>query len=385
MSNPLTRNTILAVAPEVTEGTYVAPTASQAIQVVELPTFTPEIEVIERNLIKGSIGRLPSLKGMEGGSLEFSIEARAAGATAGVADQPEAHDILRSAFGTFTQGTNSTTVGGSTDTLIEIDTGEGANWEAGDILLIDGEVRFVRSVSGDQLTLNRALDKGAPAGSEDVKAGWTYKPATENHVPLSFTGYMGDWEQRMIGARCASFGFSDFSTGQIPKLNFTFEILSHASVAGTLLANPVYEDQVPPVALSGNVFKDTTEFCINNLGLDMAQTIAYQTCLTSASGKDKAFVTDRVVTGTFDPLLDDTNVQPYTDWVANTDFEVEAVLSIPDSSGDFVLGTCVGVWMPQLNYTGLGFNDQDGVIANELPFSAHEGSTGNDEIYLGFI
>jgi len=180
--------------------------------------------------------------------------------------------------------------------------------------------------------------------------------------------------------------FADFSTGQIPKFNFTFDVLDHESVVGSGLASPVYEDQVPPVALDGNIFKDDTAFCINNLSLDVAQVIAAETCINTAGGRNRLFVSDRNVTGTFDPLVDDTSVQRFTDWLNNTDFALEAVLSIPATAGgDFVQGTCVGVYMPQLNYQGLGFNDQDGSIAHELPFGAHESALLNDEIYIGFI
>jgi len=386
MATPLTRNTIIGVAPEVTEGTYVAPTANQAIQVVEFPTITPEAEVIERNIIKGSIGRLKPLQGLHSGSIEFQVEAKAAGVTGGLSDQPEIHDLLRSALGTFhNAGANSLTDVASTDTIIELDTGDGSNFVVGAILMILGEVRFVRSILGDQLTLNRALSKGAPASGVTVFGGWTYFPVTSGHLPLSITAFLGDWEQRMLGCRASNLAFADFSTGQIPKLSFTFDVIDHDSVVGTLLANPVYEDQVPPLALAGNIFKDTTLFCINNLALTNAQTVTPETCINTPGGRNRLFVTDRNITGTFDPFVDDTTVQRFTDWINNNDFEIEAVLSIPDVSGDFVQGTSFGIWLPQTNYTGMSFTDNDGTVAHELPFSAHESASLNDEIYMGFI
>lgn len=385
MATPLTRNTIIGVAPEVTEGTYVAPTAGQAIQVVNFPTISPESENIERNLIRGSIGRDKSLKGIKSGSIELTVESRAAGATANVVDEPEIHDLLRSALGTFTQGTNSTTVGGSTASLIELTTGEGSNFAVNDIVRIDGEVRFITSITGDQLTLNRDLDKGAPAAAEDVRGGYTYKPATSAHVPLSITAYLGDWDQRMIGCRCSSLTLTDWTTGQVPKFTMTFDVLDHTSIAGTALASPVYEDQVPPVALGGNIFKDSTSFCINNFGLSVEQTVTAETCLNTTGGRNRLFITDRNVTGTFDPFVDDTTIQRFTDWIDNNNFAIETVLGITDASGDFLEGTSVGIYLPQANYTGMTFTDNDGSVAHELPFQAHESSTLNDDLVIGFV
>lgn len=388
MSLALSRNLVVGVAPEVTEGTYVAPNASQAIQVVDFPTFTPEIENLDRNLIKGSIGRLKPLRGIHSGSVELNVELRAAGATAGVSDQPEVHDLLRSAFGTFTNHANSTTVGGSTATLIELGTGQGAIWAKGDILMILGEVRFVRSVTGDQLTLNRALTAGAPAAATSVKAGWTYKPATSGHLPLSITGFFSGsanaWEQRMTGCRCSNLGLADFATGQIPKLNMTFDVLDHTSVAGSALANPVYEDQVPPVALGGQVYKDTTSFDINALEMTLAQVVTPETAINAVGGRRALRITDRNATGTFDPFLDDSDVSRFTDWLNNTDFEIQAALGVL-SGGLMVQGSAVGMWMPQVNYTSLGLADQDGLVKHDLGFAAHESVALNDECYLGFV
>lgn len=389
MASPLTRNTIVGVAEEVTEGTYVAPTATDVVQVVDFPTFSPERETIERNVIKGSIGRLKPLKGIKAGTVEFNVELRAAGTTASVSDAPEIDLLLESALGAKTSAGNSVTVGGSTDTLIELDTGDGASFAVGDVVLIDGEVRFVLSVSGDQITLNRALTKGAPAASVTVNRGTTYKPATSGHKPLSITGFLSGsanaWEQRMIGCRCSSWGFTDFATGQIPKLTFTFDVLDHTSVAGTTIASPVYEDTVPPVALAGDVYKDATSFCVNSVELTAAQVVTAETCLNTSGGRNRLFVTDRNITGTFDPFVDDSDVTIYTEWNDNTDFAIQVALSTPDSSGDFVQGTCVAVWLPQVNYTTLGFNDNDGTVAHELGFSAHESATLNDDIYIGFV
>ena len=388
----LTRNTMVGVKAEAVEGVYEAPSNTELVQIVDVPAFNPVVETLERNLIKGSIGRLKPLHGIRSGTVELSVELRSGGEVAGVVQQPEIHPLLLSAFGRFTNPGNATTVGGSTDTDIEVDTGEGAAYEKGDIVNILGEVRFIRSVAGDTLTLNRALDKGAPAASVTVTGGYTYKPADTDHDPLSITIWYGDeWEARAIGCRCSSISFSDFATGQIPKLAMTFEMLDYDSVAGTSPTPPVFNDTLPPVAINGNVYKadagggNPAEFCINNFETTMEQTVTPEECIVKDGGRSRLFITDRVVSGTFDPFVDAANISLWTQFIQNDDFEIEVSIATVDVSGDFTVGTGAGVWMPFLNFTTVGFADQDGTMKHEIPFSAHESVALNDEIYMGFV
>lgn len=389
MTIPLTRAMIVGVVEEVTEGTYVAPTANDVIQLADIPTVSPELERIARNLISNSIGRMKSLNGAEGGSIEMTVELRGAGDTAGVPDAPEIDLLLKSALGSRTTSADTeTTDVGSTDTLIEL-TGGGASFSRGDPVLIDGEMRFVSSVSSDQLTLNRALDKGAPSSGVTVVRGYGYKPVISGHTPLSITAYFHDgtnsWTQRMKGCRCSQVAFADFTAGQIPKITFTFQCLSHEVVIGSPLASPVYEDQDPPIAKAGLVYKDTTEFHVNNIGLSIAQQVTPEKSINSASGINRLFITSREISGSFDPYIDPASKQIYDDWKNNTDMEIQAGLSIPDSSGDFQVGTSVGFWLPQVNYTGLAYADQDGSMKHELPYEAHDTADGSDDIYLAVI
>jgi len=389
----LTRSTLVAVVAEVTEGTYVAPASgADYVQIVDVPAFNPEVEQLDRNLIKGSIGRLKPLHGIRSGTMELGIELRSGGVTGIVVDAPEADVLLESAFGRKTTPGNATTVGGSTDTDINVDTGEGAAYEKGDVVHIDGELRFVRSVAGDVLTLNRALDKGAPAAAVDVIGGYTYKPANDSHDPLSITVWYGDeWEARGVGCRVSNVAFTDFATGQIPKLTLTLEMLDYDSVAASSPFTPTFNATPPPVAIGGNVYRSATGggsdtlFCVNNIEMTMAQTVTPEECITNTGGRSRLFITDREVTGTVDPQVDAANISIWTDFVDNTDFELEVGIASLDASDDFIAGEGVGLWMPFNNFTGVGFEDSDGTMVHSLPFSAHESVALQDEIFLGFV
>jgi hypothetical protein len=381
----LTRSTVVGIVPEVTEGTYVTPTNTDLLQIVDFPAHNPEVEKLDRNLIKGSIGRLKPLHGIRSGTIELSVELRSGGVVGGVVQQPEAHELMLSALGRYTAGGNATVDVGSTDTDIELLGGEGAQYEEGDIVHILGEIRAIRSISTDTVTLNRALDKGAPASSTVFVGGYTYKPANTGHNPLSVTIWYGDeWEARGVGCRVSAMSFADFSTGQIPKLNFTLEMLNWDEVAGSSPASPVYNDTPPPVAVNGTIYKDTTDFCVNAVELSIASTVTAETCINDAGGRSRLFVTDRMITGTVDPQVDATNIGLFADFRDNVDFELEVSVATIDSSGDKVAGEGVGVWCPYMNFTGMGFADQEGTVKHELPISAHESSTLQDDIRLGF-
>jgi len=187
MGRVLSRNTIVGVKAEVTEGTYNAPTATDVIQVADIPAAAPVIDKINRDVIKGSLSQLKPLAGMHSGTIELMTEIRAAGVTALVSDQPEAHELFKNAMGRYNAGTNATTVAGSTATAINLGVGEGATFAVYDVVFILGEVRHVVSIAVDTITLNAALTAGAPAAATAVRAGHNYKPGTGGTVYTSLT------------------------------------------------------------------------------------------------------------------------------------------------------------------------------------------------------
>ncbi len=387
----LTRKTIVGIKEEVSEGTFLAPTASDLIQVVGFPTVSPTIENLERNLIKGTIGLLKPLKGLKAGTVELVVELRAAGVSAGDSDEPEASLLFESALGTKVDNSATFTVDvGSTATVVELTTG-GSSWAANDIIFVDGEIRFVVSISTDSLTLNSALTKGAPASGTSVFGGWTYKPASEGHKPFSLAVFQdaaaSGPEFRGLGCRISSLALSDLTVGQIPKATFTLELLTHDEVIGTSPASPVFEPQVPPVVINGIAQRDDAAFNIATLELTLENTVPRELDINTAGGTRKLFITRRMVSGTVDPFIDQSAVTLQDAWRDNTTFEFFLALGVKDSSGDVIQGTAVAIYMPTVIFTENAREDQDGVLKHSLSYQAHELETGSgdDDIFIGFI
>lgn len=227
MADIITRSSVLAIKEEVTEGTAVAPTAGTDAVALQ-PDFSmePGIEVITNDELRASIGQTKPLLGNEAPTASFSHYLRASG-VAGQA--PNFGLLLKSFFGASSaQVTERDTVASSTVSLIKVDTGEGAEFERGEPLLIQDatngfSVRHVDSVSTDDLTINFNL-ANAPASGVLVGQSVLYKPANTGHIPLSLWHYLGNGGkiQMMSGSKVTGFDI-DVTSGQLINASFSLE------------------------------------------------------------------------------------------------------------------------------------------------------------------
>lgn len=386
---------MVGLKSETTEGVYTNPGAGDVIQIVEIPKPEPMQERIPRNLVSGSFGEEKELAGRRGGTLPILTEFRGAGVTSGESDQPENHLILLNALGLYNKPT-STTVSGSGSTTTVIDVASAAGVKKGDIVLINGQVRFVTAVNTaatpDNITLNAPLS-GAPAASDAVKFGHAYRPATttSDYGSLSagvwFDAAVSGPQFRGIGARVEKLAVKDFEVGKIPKLEATLKLLDYAwANAETAPASPVFEDQLPPVGIYGVVLKDGTAIAVEKIELELTNEIPEEGDINAASGKVRQYQVARKITGKFDPAMQQGSIALQNLYENNTTFELMLVLGIR-SSGLFTQGTCVGIWLPQVTLTKAGLDDKDGLMKHEFAFKTHQvaGGVGNDDAYFGVV
>lgn len=386
----ITRNTIVGVKKETVEGTFISPAGTDVLHIVDLPGQSPVIDVLDRGVFKGSIGKLKPIKGMHSGTLEIKTEMRAGGATASVSQPPDWDALARSAFGAATTGTNSTTIAGSTASVIKLTTGQGANFAKFDVVFILGEVSFIISISTDDLTLNEDLTKGAPGSGVAVRGGTTYKPASTGHDSLS----VAIWEDAEVsgkefrgkGCRVANLSLEDLTVGQLPRLVFSLEMLDFDQVIGTA-PTPTFLAQLPAAVIQGRATKGDATLALGTVEFEMAQTISREKDINAAGGVTRMFVTGREITGSINPFVNQADVTFFTQWKDNTSFELFVVVGIRDSNGDLVQGSCVALYMPQVLFSEFGKEDLDGSLVHNLGYAAHEsdGGTGDDEVFLGVI
>lgn len=182
-----TRKSTMAIVEEVTENTPVYPTSgTQYIALQEGYDLTPNIETIETTELKSSIGEsAPISGGKESPELSLSHYMRHSGVEG---SKPNFAPLIKAAFGAeVVNATQYDTVGGSTagnsttPAVIKVDTGEGAQFQRGQLLLgKDGTngywMRPVQSISGDDLQLGFNLPS-APSAGVNLGKAIQYKPS----------------------------------------------------------------------------------------------------------------------------------------------------------------------------------------------------------------
>jgi hypothetical protein len=212
---------------ETTEGTPVLPTAgTDAVAIQDDFSIEPAFDELENAELRSSIGPAKSIQGAENPTVSLSHYFRSSG-TEGV--EANYAKLLHAFLGAkSTTNTQYDTVSGSSTSIINVDTGEGATFERGEGLLIkDGtngfRVRVIDSISSDALTIGFHLPT-APAAGVSLGKCQLYKPASEGHPTYTVVNYLGNGGaiQMMSGARVTGLTM-DFNAGELNNVNYTLE------------------------------------------------------------------------------------------------------------------------------------------------------------------
>lgn len=227
-----TKKSVFAIVEETTEGTLVAPTGgTDFIPIQEGFELSASFNELDNAELTGSIGTAKTTLGFEEPTASFSQYLK----HSGVEGQEPSNGLLyEAAFGAKTvNATEYDTVAGATAgdsssaATIDVDTGEGSNFERGQALLIkDGtngySIRCVESISSDTLTLNFNL-ANAPASGVNLGKAVTYKPG-EDHPTLSLWDYRANQAavQAVAGARVTEMS-TEFAAGEFINSSFSLD------------------------------------------------------------------------------------------------------------------------------------------------------------------
>lgn len=230
-----TRSAVFAIKVESTEGTYVDPGAATDFTVLrEGFSFQGSVETIQSDELVNDIGASESLVTRESPAASIPKYMKHSG-TEGQA--PDYSLLIKSAFGS--QTTNATeydTVASSTAgtsavaAVLNVDTGEGAQFAKGQAVLIkDGtngySIRNVSSISSDALSLNFNL-ASAPASGVNLGKAIQFSPAATGHptftAHLYQAGSSSAYHQAMAGCRTVGMQM-EFAANQLATINFDIE------------------------------------------------------------------------------------------------------------------------------------------------------------------
>ena len=158
----------------------------------------------------------------------------------------------------------------------------------------------------------------------------------------------------------------------------TFNLFGHfVSETDVALVTPVYDTAQPIAAINGTFTFDSYNAIINNLAFDMGNTIAEAVDYNGSDGFGTIRITDRNVTGSFDP--EDVLVATY-------DFWTEFVGSTTAAMSTAALGTAgnqIALSFPALKITNVSPGDRDGILTRTIEFAAVE-SAGDDQVSIAF-
>lgn len=382
----LKNTTKVAVVEEVTEGTAVDPSAgAEFIQVLDGLSTEPAKEVVERTVITPNKGKIKPRTSTKSGSGSLPLEWKGSGVEG---DAPESNVLYKSLLGGRRQITSRITTGtGHTTTIINVPT---HSLVKGDFIVIleagDHSMHFVKAVTdANNIEIIPARDS-APSDAVEIAKSTTYF-SSDSEPTFTNSVYWGDEiKEQFSGCRANAMAIENFSTGQIPSANFSWQALSFTEVDGSAPVTPSFDDEVPPLALSVKVFKDADCLDMNELGLNVENVISDLVSVKEASGKVSSRISERAITGSLTPYLDDASVDLFNDFDTDTDFELVVLLGNPSGvAGELDLGSLVGFYCPQAAFTSLGKGDQDGIMTRPAEFQAHAGATGDQtEVFFGF-
>jgi len=380
-------NTVVAVVKELMEGVPLDPTDGGEFMpcLEDGLEMNPAKEVIERTILTSSIGAEAPRTSTKSVSGSIPVEFR----SSGVAGTPPAYGVLlESALGTVrTTATATTTALGSTTSL-----GATAHpYAVGDLLHIQTptahHIAFVKAVT-DADNIEFTPPALAPIGvGTVVSPSVTYEVANDGHPSLTTTIYWGnEIKEQAIGCKVASVALENFTTGQIPSLNFGVEGLDFLRVNGEAPVTPTYDPGLPPVVLGAVLSSGGDCIKVNEVTLSVENTISYLTTICAPSGKIGSRYSARVITGSFNPYMDDTTTEWFDKFEIDEIFSLTITLGIPSATaGEFVSGSIVSIYLPSVMITEIPVADQDGILTEAISFSANTGESGEvKEIYFSF-
>jgi len=215
---------ILAIKKEVSEGVPVKPSsASDFVALQDGFSMEPNFQTLENRELKASIAKAKPTLGREQPKAPFQHYLRHSGVEG---QAPNYRLLLEALFGEeVVKGTQYNTAASSTAQLIKVGSGNGANFQRGQAVLVkDGvngySIRPIHSIATDDLTPAFPLP-GAPGTGVGLGKAVIYTPKNSGHPTLSLWEYKanGGAIQMMSGVRVTE-GSWEFQAGE--QINGTF-------------------------------------------------------------------------------------------------------------------------------------------------------------------
>lgn len=381
------------VSEEVTEGTAPALVGTDAVSVLaDGLEMNGEKELVERTNLTSSIGKALPRVGMKSGTGTIAVEAKAA-LTEGAA--PEADLLFKGALGgkRSIATTTTTKATGNTGTTLALEDADIAKFNVGDIVIVKQSgathispiISKVTTIGSASITLLIAKESGNFANSVVISKATTYYTTNSGHPSLSATMFLEDAiKMQLTGTRVTSLSLEGFETGQLASFNFGLQGMDYSESLAASGVTATYDAALPPLVLSACVYESGVQIPVNSFAVSLENTVGKVTSTCSPNGTISQRITERAITGSFNPYMDTTSVDWYTKFNANTEFSLFCRLWNPNTNaGEYK--EAMGIYIPKCIVTAQPKADQDGVMQYNIEFSVGEPTDGTSALYISFI
>lgn len=389
--------TVVAITEEVTEGTYVAPTAAtQYVQPLEdFVGFTPTRDLVERNILRPNLAQITPRTGTKRAEASLATEFRASGTEGGVTDFDL---LLQSAIGDVTSNSQVTTKTGNSSSVLQIEDADIGNFAVGDgFIILESGSHHHAVVTAVDTTASAANITYAPTASFTptdnvvVSAYSAYRARSSGSTApsLSLTAYLGDGgvSQRITGMKCSSMSVDNFTTGSIASFNFGLNGLNLTENLESSPFTPSFDSGVPPLILSACIYQDGTQIDVNNFSVNVENELAERLTTCDANGLTALNLTRRTITGSLDPYKSDVDTDQFDNFDGNTEYSLIILAATPSATaGELSLGSAISIYLPNCITTEFTPQDLNNIIQDGMSFQATGGASGSDtDIVVSFV
>jgi len=357
----LSRRRLIAAKVEGSEGTAETLAAADAKILAYDPKVSYDFEMFQRNPARASSSPVGRIVGKRPAGLTFKLELRGSGTAA---TEPEWSKVLK-ACGYACSSLYSITVGAITTGPFqhgEVITGGTSNATGRVIINTANGVTTLYFValsdtfqSGETIT-GGTSGAAATTGSVPSAVGKVWEPLTFNNGNISSLtmGCYEDGIKKVLRGCRGNVKFS-FKSGEPAFMDFDFKGVEAGVTDSAMLSGIAHESTKPPAFVSASLAVDSIAALLSQIDIDTGASLNYRDDVNSDRGILSALITERALSGSFDPEMVLAATYDYhSKWIAGT----EAVL-------DFILGSTTGnkfrFYAPHVQYTKVEDSDRNGI------------------------
>jgi hypothetical protein len=203
----------------------------------------------------------------------------------------------------------------------------------------------------------------------------TYDPEAVSTEVKSCTMYVYfDGLMHEINGCRGSFSIT-MEAGNFGKVSWNFEG-KYVKPTDTALVTGTFDSTIPQIIQSSSFTVNSYAATINALAFDIANTIGSPGDVNSADGYGNMHITGRDSNGSLDPEAVLVATEDFWgDWADATGVAVTITIGA-------TAGNICDIDMPNIVYREIGYGDREGIRTYQIPFTAAETASTNDEISI---